>query len=601
MLINSTLGSLSISGVAGAAPQIIVYYFQPEPPAPDLTAFVPILEESDVRVESTLTGEVINSQNTIPLTVPVVIGLHFRQLEIPRMGRILSAAVELHVTRPESNIFASAIITAEQTSSAMPFTRGMAGDLAGRNYLSGPVVNWGNIPSTIGLAEEPLCTPDIADLIQDIVNRPSWNRGNSINIFITATRGSRSFGPAGLMYGPSLTVRYLERNEPPVTPPPPDEPPAQPSPPPFPPSPMPPPIPPLIPPSPPPPSDAVSFLAALYGAWDGPNWDEPFRANWLGAQEPCDGSSARWGGSSSILGCRDGDIVSVTLDAASVAMANAVNITGYARAPLPTEVGLLSQLETLTITDVPVPGLLPSQLGRLNSLHTLRIDNTSMFGRIPSELGTARSLQYLHLAHTSFVGHIPSELAGLSILAEVKLEALPISGSIPPRVGNMPMLANLSLRDTSITGSLPSELSLLHSKLQRLHLAGTHIEGPFPDPSPFYHFWYMLRELLECDLGSARLQCSETEIMLLRNTPCTARACLPFQAAPPSPSPPPFPPFPPSRPPPFPPPSHPPPLPPSPPLLPPESPTPLPPPSPLTEKGAVKRNRRDRGVDERGC
>ena len=201
LLINSTLGSLSISGVAGAAPQIIVYYFQPEPPAPDLTAFVPILEESDVRVESTLTGEVIDSQNTIQLTVPVVIGLHFRQLEIPRMGRILSAAVELHVARPESNIFASAIITAEQTSSAMPFTRGMAGDLAGRNYLSGPVVNWGNIPSTIGLAEEPFCTPDIADLIQDIVNRPSWNRGNSINIFITATRGSRSFGPQVLCTG----------------------------------------------------------------------------------------------------------------------------------------------------------------------------------------------------------------------------------------------------------------------------------------------------------------------------------------------------------------------------------------------------------------
>ena len=129
-------------------------------------------------------------------------------------------------------------------------------------------------------------------------------------------------------------------------------------------------------------------------------------------------------------------------------------------------------------------GALPSQLGSLTGLSRLLLSNNDFTGPIPAELGNLINLRYLYLNGNRLSGAIPAELGRLSTnLRGLYLQENQLSGSIPADLGNLRGLQRLYLNDNRFTGALPARLGDLApptGSLTVLHINYPGLEGPIP-------------------------------------------------------------------------------------------------------------------------
>jgi len=88
---------------------------------------------------------------------------------------------------------------------------------------------------------------------------------------------------------------------------------------------------------------------------------------------------------------------------------------------IPSEIGLLSSLQTLRFDNNGLSGVIPSEIGLLSSVQTLNLYNTGLSGVIPSEIGLLSSLQTLHLSFNDLSGVLPSEIGLLSSVQTLDL------------------------------------------------------------------------------------------------------------------------------------------------------------------------------------
>ncbi|RMG86806.1 MAG: hypothetical protein D6714_03535, partial [Bacteroidetes bacterium] len=133
-----------------------------------------------------------------------MIGLRFQSVSIPPGSVIDSAYIQFVVDRTSSNTCVLDI-AGEATDDATTFTE-TPYDISSRTQTTA-TVNW-NVPAwNTKNAKE--YTPNIASIIQEIVNRPGWVSGNDIAIMIDGTglRGPRTMDgdPAD---APTLFVTY---------------------------------------------------------------------------------------------------------------------------------------------------------------------------------------------------------------------------------------------------------------------------------------------------------------------------------------------------------------------------------------------------------
>ena len=250
VFLNSSGGDLSIDGVLADAPELVIYYFEPQDPPLYSTAFSRITSTSRLCLESLESGARTPSNDQLSLREGLVLGMHFSDVRVPFGSKVIGASLIFEVHTGEGG-YADAIITAERNVVAEAFddaTVLLSGRIRGITEVA-----WNNIPSTLGRDGEDLTAPDVSPLIQEIVDLPGWVSGHSINLFVTLNHGTRSFFSAMLSHGPSLTVYFDQDYPPPLLPQSPFIPPQQPAPPPFPPPPTIPPTPPTTPPSNPPP------------------------------------------------------------------------------------------------------------------------------------------------------------------------------------------------------------------------------------------------------------------------------------------------------------------------------------------------------------
>jgi len=132
-------------------------------------------------------------------------------------------------------------------------------------------------------------------------------------------------------------------------------------------------------------------LVALYDATNGNEWKE--NTNWLSDAPVCD-----WYG----LFCRnDDDVIEINM------------YYNTLRGSIPSELGLLTNLERLDLDDNSLTGSIPSELGLLNNLGSLYLYLNSLTGSIPSELGLLTNLEYLILHYNSLTGTMPNEVCAL--------------------------------------------------------------------------------------------------------------------------------------------------------------------------------------------
>ncbi|MEE9345418.1 MAG: hypothetical protein V3U88_07400 [Methylococcales bacterium] len=131
--------------------------------------------------------------------------LRFIGLNIPQDATITNAFIQFQADETDSGI-TSLMIRGERTDNALPITNG--------SFLfpghTGATIDWAPAPwTTVGEAGAAQQTPNIAPIIQDIVERPGWLSGNAlvVNISGIGRRTAESFDgdPAG---APVLHVEY---------------------------------------------------------------------------------------------------------------------------------------------------------------------------------------------------------------------------------------------------------------------------------------------------------------------------------------------------------------------------------------------------------
>jgi Leucine-rich repeat (LRR) protein len=122
--------------------------------------------------------------------------------------------------------------------------------------------------------------------------------------------------------------------------------------------------------------------------------------------------------------------------------------------PLPTELGALTDLVTLDLSENKFTGTLPSEIGLLTSLRTLAIHQSegNLGGALPA-FDTFPQLKGLFLESNKFSGTIPENfLMGIidkSSEITISLASNSLTGSVPESLGNFANLI-LDLEDNQI-------------------------------------------------------------------------------------------------------------------------------------------------------
>mmetsp|Transcript_42242 Transcript_42242/g.102093 ORF Transcript_42242/g.102093 Transcript_42242/m.102093 type:complete len:158 (+) Transcript_42242:62-535(+) len=115
-------------------------------------------------------------------------------------------------------------------------------------------------------------------------------------------------------------------------------------------------------------------------------------------------------------------------------------------------------------------GSIPSQIGLLTNLEQFNCQQCNLSGTIPSEIGLlSSSLESVAVSkNAGLSGSIPTEM-GLLPLEQLYLSFTNITGPVPTELGNITSLGYVDLQETLLTGTVPSEVcALRNSSLNRL-------------------------------------------------------------------------------------------------------------------------------------
>ncbi len=172
---------------------------------------VSVATGSDDAEENTVTGKVKPGSSDLELghqdQKNQLVGIRFTGLNIPQGATITNASIQFQTDETHSGA-ASLMIEGEATDNALTFTNANA-NISSR-ALTGATIGWAPAPwTTEGEAGTVQQTPNIAPIIQEIVERPDWSSGNALVVIISGSgrRDAESFNgdSAG---APVLHVEY---------------------------------------------------------------------------------------------------------------------------------------------------------------------------------------------------------------------------------------------------------------------------------------------------------------------------------------------------------------------------------------------------------
>jgi Leucine-rich repeat (LRR) protein len=144
------------------------------------------------------------------------------------------------------------------------------------------------------------------------------------------------------------------------------------------------------------------------------------------------------------------------------------------------QLGNLSFLSTLVLSNTSIMGAVPDELGSLHGLQTLDLSYNSLSGTIPHILGNLTRLETLDFARNNFFGAIPHELQNLHNIRYIGLQGNDLSGLIPHGLfNNTPNLSDIHLGSNRLTGVISDTFSSL-LKLELLALENNLLSGPLP-------------------------------------------------------------------------------------------------------------------------
>ena len=148
-------------------------------------------------------------------------------------------------------------------------------------------------------------------------------------------------------------------------------------------------------------------------------------------------------------------------------LANLISIQIYDNDhDLPDSLGLDSQLS----------GSIPSEIANIDSLRYIRFDNNNLTGNIPDEFGELENLRSLILSGNQLIGEIPLNIMSSSTLVSLSLNGNQISGEIPIEIENLVNLETIDLSHNLLTGIIPLGISYIPS-LYYVNLSHNQLMG----------------------------------------------------------------------------------------------------------------------------
>jgi Leucine-rich repeat (LRR) protein len=225
-------------------------------------------------------------------------------------------------------------------------------------------------------------------------------------------------------------------------------------------------------------------LVAIYQALGGSGWSN--KSGWLSA--PLTGPSNSWDGVATdcghvitlnLAGKNAGGNVPTQIGnltfLSSLDLSNNPSITS-----VPTEMGNLTNLQYLDLSNISLGTSLPSWITNLTSLTTLNMSSANLSGSLPDNISNLGNLQRLHLPYNKLSGLLPGSICELTPLTYCNLGQNNFSGTIPDGFCELINLTELDLDGSpNLTGSIPSDIGNLVN-LQFLHLGSDHLTGTLP-------------------------------------------------------------------------------------------------------------------------
>lgn len=234
-------------------------------------------------------------------------------------------------------------------------------------------------------------------------------------------------------------------------------------------------------------------LAVFYFSTDGPNWS--LDDGWLSKQHVC-----QWWG----LSCEE--LIVHAFEFYSNALTGTV----------PADIGRLTLLQYMDLSENRLGGTLPTQLGNLCNLVHLNLYNNYPWnsnddfqplfeGELPTQMFTLTKLTMLDLDPFRMTGTLDTRISQLTALTYFFLSKSELTGTIPTEIGMLTALRILGLGGSSsgmkgtnlpgLVGSLPEQLAGL-TGLVIFDVTGNNLTGMIPD------FFSSMKELYEVSLTS---------------------------------------------------------------------------------------------------
>jgi len=136
-------------------------------------------------------------------------------------------------------------------------------------------------------------------------------------------------------------------------------------------------------------------------------------------------------------------------------------------APLPTEIGLLTNMKVLNLDMSAFEGTIPTQVGELSLLQNIfargkfkphDANHNKISGTLPTQIGRLKKLHTLALSHNFISGTIPPQIGGMDILRSMQLEENKLSGSMPDVFEGLRHIEYWDTYGNSLEGDLPASI-----------------------------------------------------------------------------------------------------------------------------------------------
>jgi cysteine-rich repeat protein len=202
---------LPTTAYGGAAPDLGAFEWVPGTGADPQQVEVRIAAGSDDAEQGATSVALTGSDLELVTDGAVVqtVGLRFPSLALPPNALILAAWIQLRAD--ETGTSAASLLVQGQASDNPPTFASTADNVSNRPRTAA-AVSWAPPPWTVvGAADAAQRTPDLSEVVQELVDRPGWASGNAMAFIVTGsgTRTADSF--EGLATGaPLLHVEYVE-------------------------------------------------------------------------------------------------------------------------------------------------------------------------------------------------------------------------------------------------------------------------------------------------------------------------------------------------------------------------------------------------------